>query len=985
MLKRFLILCAMAMALALPGVAGAESRVDYFPLASGMAWAYGDSFHVVQVGGMMKSLPPIYITDYMGQKRYFIQQDDGKVLEWRDGKTRLLYDFGAKVGASWKIEPLGDGSEILDGTVVTVASVSEGVSTPYGGFRGCVHLEMRPRDGLADAGITDMWFAPGVGLVKWSEIWIGGVRSFALTRFSGQKDLSPPSPPDSIVVRPAHYANSASEERNGVRYEVATDTSVYRHGDVLSMRYRVTNVDRDSVRFWFGSTQQSELLIVDGDEHKVWAWSSGRGFGDAITGFTLKRGESWSFEWPVKLETELYQKLSLEQVTVPAGKLRVVGYLPVMPREDMKMDWKETEVSVGFEVAGDTTGTQLTGQVYEDSGMLMRPMALPLEGARVDLNFVGELAAPVSGFTVWTDREGRFGFRQLPFSDYILTVSKPGYITDKINVTLKAGENHVSVSLKRETVHEDFPNVNTWAHERTLAELATDREGYAPGDSVLVRYRLVNTTKDTLKLMFRSGQRYNFELHGPQGRVWGWADNKRFTQALGARDLAPGDTITVREAFPMPDVGPGGEGYYSLTGYMTVTPDAPGAVRQEETEVQVKFRIGRTGGVRPPEPPVAHPSDYFPLASGMAWAYGDSFHVVRVTGVMESAPPIYVVDDMGQKRHFIQQDDGKVLEWRDGKRRLLYDFGAKVGASWKIEPLGDGFEILDGTVVTVVDTAEVVTTPYGAFKGCIHLGMKPRAGLADAGFTDMWFAPDVGLVKWSEIWIGGVRSYELTRFSVPERATTEARLRVELTTDREAYAPGDSVFVRYRLTNATRETLKLVFPSGQRYDFILEGPQGKVWQWSDGKAFTAAVGTQSFTPGDSVVVRETFAIPKVDSSGEGTYVLTGFMALPPGAVLFSTPEVVRREETEAKVKFMVGRSGEVKVPPDSSSGTQTVLRKGDFNRDKQVDFSDFFLFAGAFGKQSGTPGFEAAFDLDSDGSVGFSDFFLFIDTFGERR
>jgi hypothetical protein len=376
--------------------------------------------------------------------------------------------------------------------------------------------------------------------------------------------------------------------------------------------------------------------------------------------------------------------------------------------------------------------------------------------------------------------------------------------------------------------------------------------------------------------------------------------------------------------------------------------------------------------------------DYFPLTSGMAWAYGDSFHVVQVGGMMKSLPPIYIVDYMGQKRFFIPLDDGKVLEQRDGKRRLLYDFGAKVGASWKIEPLGDGSEILDGTVVTVADTAAAVTTPYGTFKGCVHLSMKPRAGLADAGIMDMWFAPGVGLVKWSEVWIGGVRSFALTRF-VSQPTGTGARLKVELTTDREGYAPGDSVRVRYRLINTTKDTLKLVFPSGQQYDFILEGPRGKVWQWSDGKAFTAAVETRSFPPGDSIVVREAFMIPKVGADGEGTYVLTGLLAVTPGAALFSTPEVVRREETEAKVKLIVGRRGEVKAPPDSSSGSQTALRRGDFNRDSRVDFSDFFMFADAFGKQSGAPGFVAAFDLDADGRVDFSDFFLFVDTFGDRR
>jgi formylglycine-generating enzyme required for sulfatase activity/sugar lactone lactonase YvrE len=49
---------------------------------------------------------------------------------------------------------------------------------------------------------------------------------------------------------------------------------------------------------------------------------------------------------------------------------------------------------------------------------------------------------------------------------------------------------------------------------------------------------------------------------------------------------------------------------------------------------------------------------------------------------------------------------------------------------------------------------------------------------------------------------------------------------------------------------------------------------------------------------------------------------------------------------------------------------------GDFNGDKRVDFSDFFLFADAFGSAAST------YDLNGSGRVDFSDFFLFADAFG---
>ncbi|MFA6111264.1 MAG: putative Ig domain-containing protein, partial [Candidatus Latescibacterota bacterium] len=54
---------------------------------------------------------------------------------------------------------------------------------------------------------------------------------------------------------------------------------------------------------------------------------------------------------------------------------------------------------------------------------------------------------------------------------------------------------------------------------------------------------------------------------------------------------------------------------------------------------------------------------------------------------------------------------------------------------------------------------------------------------------------------------------------------------------------------------------------------------------------------------------------------------------------------------------------------------------GDFNGDDHVDFSDFFLFADAFG----SPDFDPLYDLNSDGGIDFADFFVFADLFGQPQ
>ncbi len=58
-------------------------------------------------------------------------------------------------------------------------------------------------------------------------------------------------------------------------------------------------------------------------------------------------------------------------------------------------------------------------------------------------------------------------------------------------------------------------------------------------------------------------------------------------------------------------------------------------------------------------------------------------------------------------------------------------------------------------------------------------------------------------------------------------------------------------------------------------------------------------------------------------------------------------------------------------------------RSADLDSDGDVDFSDFLLFAAAFGKNEGEAGYNAGADLDSSGAVNFQDFLIFANAFGK--
>ena len=90
--------------------------------------------------------------------------------------------------------------------------------------------------------------------------------------------------------------------------------------------------------------------------------------------------------------------------------------------------------------------------------------------------------------------------------------------------------------------------------------------------------------------------------------------------------------------------------------------------------------------------------------------------------------------------------------------------------------------------------------------------------------------------------------------------------------------------------------------------------------------------------------------------------------------------------------LMVGDTVSVLGFPLSETAIQAliVIRQApsqipsaDLDSDGDVDFSDFLLFAAAFGKSEGGPGYNAAADLDGDGTVAFSDFLIFASAFGK--
>lgn len=86
------------------------------------------------------------------------------------------------------------------------------------------------------------------------------------------------------------------------------------------------------------------------------------------------------------------------------------------------------------------------------------------------------------------------------------------------------------------------------------------------------------------------------------------------------------------------------------------------------------------------------------------------------------------------------------------------------------------------------------------------------------------------------------------RAGATTHADTAARYGVRLSTDRVVYSPGDTIRMRLKVFRRGGRPLNLSFPTAQRYDFVLRGPEGSDptavrWRWSEGRFFAQSTAS----------------------------------------------------------------------------------------------------------------------------------------------
>ena len=223
-------ICLLVM-IVLPGLASAQT--EYFPLHSDAQWTYGGSpmeiARTMTLSAGADSAGTHAWSGPFGDQRVHLTED-GELYEVIDSGRRLLLDFGASEGTSWTIDATSD--DLVSGSRVTVSARNQTKIVSFGTFEAVIHFEVIPPDGLRDAGLTDLWFAPKVGLIGYEEITVAGPQIYELAAFAIPGDdvvtLPTPQPVDPGNLFPASigltwtYVGPFDDERQIRILEVTT-------------------------------------------------------------------------------------------------------------------------------------------------------------------------------------------------------------------------------------------------------------------------------------------------------------------------------------------------------------------------------------------------------------------------------------------------------------------------------------------------------------------------------------------------------------------------------------------------------------------------------------------------------------------------------------------------------------------------------------------------------------------------------------------
>ncbi|MBI4874618.1 MAG: hypothetical protein HY822_08295 [Acidobacteria bacterium] len=267
--------------------------------------------------------------------------------------------------------------------------------------------------------------------------------------------------------------------------------------------------------------------------------------------------------------------------------------------------------------------------------------------------------------------------------------------------------------------------------------------------------------------------------------------------------------------------------------------------------------------------------DYLPLAPGNQWIYRAGGQTLTVE-VLRIEGAYFVVRGFPNGEVRLRRDDDGTLyalDARGGRESVWAAFGAPDGTEYDtvIDPCNRR--------ARVVSHSARYAGPVGEFRQeALHIAYPP-SGCADAGITEEFYLPWVGLVRRTVTTIAGPVTYDLVYARLGGvTVISEPGLSVGLLLNRQVYyvnlmPPVDprrvvpELTARLSLRNGTETPLEVVFPSGQNYDLEIRNARDELLhRWSDGRAFTMIFRRETLAPGQER--NYLIAVPLGDKDGK---------------------------------------------------------------------------------------------------------------------
>lgn len=193
--------------------------------------------------------------------------------------AQQLVDFSDPVGKrySFNLGPCNTGGSI----------VAKGLSmnTLAGNFSNVVHLRLDSK--CADDGITEAWFAPKVGVIKWGKQSIAGVTTWNI---------------GSATVNARMYGFATLESALRASAEFPQDHFVFHSipPQVESVLV-LNNVSNQDMQLTFHSGQEVEVTLYDANHNVINLWSANIRFVQAFHDVNLRAGDSHRFAASIAL------------------------------------------------------------------------------------------------------------------------------------------------------------------------------------------------------------------------------------------------------------------------------------------------------------------------------------------------------------------------------------------------------------------------------------------------------------------------------------------------------------------------------------------------------------------------------------------------------------------------------------------------------------------------------------------------------------